>query len=119
MNNPIKEGLSIQININGVPLKSVAASRERVKPTARADPTSEIADGLGVRLINRDVLNEEDMMKLEMEVTKFIRSMLSKKRTDVVKKFLIDHKDHFTSELKTALSDEITLGKITNGKVNR
>jgi len=115
--NPLKNGLTINIEINGVPIQANPVKQATsIKKTTKPDKDEDTADSLGVQLINRDSLDDAELVKLEMNVTKFIRSLLQKHKIKLVKNFILEHKHHLTPELKDALSDEIKLAKI--GKSN-
>lgn len=75
----------------------------------------EIAAGLGLRLLNRDVLNDSSLMELTSDVVDFVHTMLQKGKKSIVQKFLTDHKDHLTPDMKDMISSE--LKSLNPGKI--
>jgi hypothetical protein len=80
------------------------------KPKAKKKTASQQeASDLGLRLLIRDDLSKNDIMRLQEDLVMFVRNCLMSNKTSEVEDFIIKHKDHFTAEMKDMVSLEIKL----------
>ena len=70
---------------------------------------------LGLRLLNRDMLNDESLMELTQDIADFVRSLIKNRNKTEVLSFLQEHKDHMTPDMREIVSKE--LKSLTPGKI--
>ena len=87
--------------------KSIKSKRKPV----RVDKSVARGDGLDVELMNRDNMADDEKMDLEQRVVLFVRDMLKKKKSTILRNFLDKGKHHFDRELKKGISEEISASK--------
>lgn len=76
------------------------------KPT-KTDSEQKAAN-LGLKLLAKDDLDSDALMRLEEDVTLFIRDSIESGNFADAKEFLIEHKDHLTPEMKEMATIEIS-----------
>ena len=96
--------MRIIIDIDGKEIKPVYTPPKSEK----AEPSTE-EDGLKLRLLNQDTLQEDEKAALEGEIVLHVRKMLKKGKKKEVFKLLKDIKDSMSTELRDLLSEEIKL----------
>jgi len=72
------------------------------------------ASDLGLKLLTKDDLMEDDLMRLAEDTTMFIRDCINSNNFSEAEDFIIKHKDHFTPEMKEMITIEIGNQKSTN-----
>jgi hypothetical protein len=70
---------------------------------------------LGLRLVNRDSLNDASLVELTGDVTEFVHALIRKGEKGTVEKFLQDHKHHLTPTMRDMIS--IELKSLNPGKI--
>ena len=70
---------------------------------------------LGLRLLNRDMLNDASLTELTGDVVEFVHSLVGKRRKSEVLSFLQEHKDHLTPTMRELISSE--LKSLNPGKI--
>jgi hypothetical protein len=78
-------------------------------PKSKKTKPSTEEDGLKLRLLNQDTLQEDEKAALEGEIVLHVRKMLKKKKKKEVFTLLKDIKDSMSTELRDLLSEEIKL----------
>ena len=77
------------------------------------------AANLGLKLLAKDDLDSDALMRLEEDVTLFIRDRIESGNFADAKEFLIEHKDHLTSEMKEMATIEISNMKSEQAAVKK
>ena len=96
--------MRIIIDIDGKEIRPVYTPPKSEK----AEPSTK-EDGLKLRLLNQDTLQEDEKAALEGEIVLHVRKMLKKGKKKEVFKLLKDIKDSMSTELRDLLSEEIKL----------
>jgi len=78
-------------------------------PKSKKTEPSTKEDGLKLRLLNQDTLQEDEKAALEGEIVLHVRKMLKKGKKKEVFTLLKDIKDSMSTELRDLLSEEIKL----------
>ena len=90
------------------------------KPKKPAKTESEQkAANLGLKLLAKDDLDSDSLMRLEEDVTLFIRDRIESGNFADAKEFLMEHKDHLTSEMKEMATIEISNMKSEQATVKK
>ena len=92
---------------SGGKIHSPSPLAPKQKKPAKTDSEQKAAN-LGLKLLAKDDLNSDDLMRLEEDVTLFIRDRIASGNYADAKEFLVDHKDHLTSEMKEMATIEIS-----------
>ena len=92
---------------SGGKIHSPSPLATKQKKPAKTDSEQKAAN-LGLKLLAKDDLNSDDLMRLEEDVTLFIRDRIESGNFADAKEFLVDHKDHLTSEMKEMATIEIS-----------
>lgn len=100
----ITEGLTINVYIDG---KKARPETPMPKP-AEVKKESEGAD-LGLRMMARDTLDEEQEAKLINEIVLFVRKLLEQKKLSTLKNFLHDNKNYLPTEARDMIAEEVRL----------
>ena len=82
--------------------------RARLKKKPAKTNSEQKAANLGLKLLAKDDLDSDALMRLEEDVTLFIRDRIESGNFADAKEFLVDHKDHLTSEMKEMATIEIS-----------
>ena len=77
------------------------------------------AANLGLKLLAKDDLDSDALMRLEEDVTLFIRDRIESGNFADAKEFLVEHKDHLTSEMKEMATIEISNMKSEQATVKK
>ena len=108
------QGLTINIYAGSDPVPivdikpKVKTAPPAVEPKPKVDKDVEAGDALDVELMNRDNMADDEKIDLEQRVVLYVRMLLKKKKSSVLRDFLDKGKHHFDNELKQGISDEIT-----------
>lgn len=76
---------------------------------AKKTASQQEAAHLGLRLLVRDELSQNDIMRLQEDITMFVKSCLMSGKAAEVENFVMKHKDHFTNEMRDMITLEIKL----------
>ena len=103
---------------SGGKIHSPSPLATKEKKPAKTDSEQKAAN-LGLKLLAKDDLNSDDLMRLEEDVTLFIRDRIESGNFADAKEFLVDHKDHLTSEMKEMATIEISNMKSEQAAVKK
>ena len=92
---------------SGGKIHSPSPLAPKQKKPAKTDSEQKAAN-LGLKLLAKDDLDSDALMRLEEDVTLFIRDRIESGNFADAKEFLVDHKDHLTSEMKEMATIEIS-----------
>ena len=76
--------------------------------------TEQRASDLGLKLLTKDDLSEDELMRLAEDTTIFVRDCINSGNFSDAEDFIIKHKDHFTPEIKEMITIEIGNQKSNN-----
>lgn len=111
------KGLSItfHINTNGeLPIvHSVDPSSKEVE-TPVVDKNTEVGDGFDVELLNKDRLDDSELIDLGQRIVLYVRELLDANKMGVLRSFMSKTKHHMGNEILGLVKDEIEVKK--NGK---
>ena len=103
---------------SGGKIHSPSPFAPKQKKPAKTDSEQKAAN-LGLKLLAKDDLNSDDLMRLEEDVTLFIRDRIESGNFADAKEFLVEHKDHLTSEMKEMATIEISNMKSEQAAVKK
>ena len=92
---------------SGGKIHSPSPLATKEKKPAKTDAEQKAAN-LGLKLLAKDDLDSDALMRLEEDVTLFIRDRIESGNFADAKEFLVEHKDHLTSEMKEMATIEIS-----------
>ena len=103
---PVKLGRSVVGR--GGRINSPPPNKSKPKKPQKTSSQTEAAE-LGLRLLIRDELSENDIVRLSEDLSMWVRGRLQSGGFSDVEDFMIKHKDHMTHSMKDMVTIEIKL----------
>lgn len=110
----LERGLVINININGKTLPTVDMPKVDAKEEPKAATMSEDeekAASFDLELINKNRLDDAELVDLGQRISLWARELLKAKKTKVLQKFMDNSKHHLGNEVLSLIKDEIEAHK--------
>jgi len=106
----LEKGITIHIHVGTPNVEIPSSKKEEVTP----DPDSDEAKGaaLDLELINKNRLNDEELLELGERITLFARDLLKRNKSTCLREFMDKAKDHLTGDMLSMVKDEIELSKV-------
>ena len=111
----LTKGLTININI-GTPNVSISPKKKTtIKPKKISNTDESKAAALDLELINKNRLNDNELMDLGERLALFARDLLKRKKSTCLREFMDKAKNHLTGDMLSMVKDEIELSKVKVG----
>ena len=106
----LEKGITIHIHV-GTPNVEIPKAEERVDSVSE-DTDEARGAALDLELINKNRLDDGELLDLGERITLFARDLLKRKKSTVLREFMDKAKDHLTGDILSMVKDEIELSKV-------
>ena len=106
-NEPIGSNLGIGLGYQRGYVQPTAPSLPPPQPVVVRNEEEEVGAEIGLRLISKDDISDDQETQLTEDVAMFVRSLLKEGKKREALSFLREHKDHLTSSMKDMVVNEI------------